>query len=62
MGAMEMYSMDNPEPMRTLNMKALFDGKYLRSEVQCPDGGEYSAELDSEGNYRVKCTVHGSVD
>lgn len=62
MGAMEMFSMDNPEPMRSLNMKALLDGKYLRSEVKCPDGGEYSAELDSQGNYQIKCTVHGSVE
>ncbi|MEW6709769.1 MAG: hypothetical protein AB1403_08120 [Candidatus Riflebacteria bacterium] len=60
--AMEMYAMDNPEPMKQLDMQTLVSGQYMRSEPKCPEGGTYSAEMTPEGFFNVKCSKHGSFE
>lgn len=61
-GAMEMYMMDNTEPLTKLDIDVLVRGMYLKSPPQCPDGGEYSADFSSNGDFEVKCSIHGSYD
>lgn len=58
MGAIEMYELDTSKTMQTLDGKALEDGKYIKKQPVCPEGGVYSLERDS-GSISVKCSVHG---
>lgn len=62
MGAMEMFAMDNPEPMKQLDIGRLVAEKYLRSAPECPDGGVYSADFKDAFDFKIKCSVHGSVE
>jgi competence protein ComGC len=62
LGATEMYNMDNEVPLSGLNIKALLDGRYIKSAPKCPAGGVYSATGDLAKDGRIKCSVHGSVD
>ncbi len=57
-GAIEMYELDTSKTMQTLDSKALVDGKYIKKQPECPQGGAYSLEREN-GGISVKCSVHG---
>ncbi len=58
MGAIEMYELDTSKTMQTLDSKALEDGKYIKKQPICPEGGTYRLERDGS-SISVKCSVHG---
>ncbi len=59
--AVEMYNMDNPQLLKTLDFSALQAKNYLREVPDCPEGGRYSAsESLAEGGCPT-CSIHGSV-
>jgi len=58
MGAIEMYELDTSKTMQTLDSKTLEDGKYIKKQPACPEGGVYHLERDKSG-ISVKCSVHG---
>ncbi|MFC1742748.1 hypothetical protein ACFL35_02055 [Candidatus Riflebacteria bacterium] len=60
MGATEMYNMDAPVMLKTLDVDALIKKSYLKSRPRCPSGGQYSGiNLDKDGI--VSCSKHGSI-
>lgn len=65
-GALEMYEMDHGT-MERLDLKVLYDGKYLKSEIRCPEAGtgcfhgrSITSEKIADGT-AVSCEVHGNA-
>jgi competence protein ComGC len=59
-GATEMYMMDNDENAPPVTLQLLVEGKYLRKEPTCSQGGEYSI-TKGDKYYECKCSVHGGI-
>lgn len=60
--ALEMYGMDNQDPLKTLDQKLLVGKKYLTGELKCPEGGTYSMTAGAKSeNSEISCSSHGSV-
>ena len=64
-GAVEMYNMDHPTMMTTLDQNILISGKYIKSNspLQCPEtsknGTYYGDDLTGEGY--IYCDYHGDL-
>ena len=64
-GAVEMYNMDNREPITFYSLQAhdtLLQQGYLRSEIRCKDGGEYMSTGSLFAGSVIYCTKHGSLE
>ncbi len=63
LGAIEMYNMDNPSMMNSVDLSTLTSGQYLKSAISYPETGcTYAAEGNLTGEGRVTCAVHGGVE
>ena len=56
-GAIELMELETGKPCESLDIKALIDGQYLKSEQKCPDGGTYSLSRGTDG-ISIKCSHH----
>lgn len=65
LGAVEMYNMDHPEMLQTLNSKSfesLVKEGYIKYAPECPTRGEYLSEGDlCTATGQIKCSKHGAV-
>ncbi len=63
-GSVEMYNMDNPEnPMVSLNIDQLLDGKYMKSRPTYPERGcQYLNNGNLAAGGYIYCRLHGSPD
>lgn len=66
LGAVEMYNMDHPQLLTSIDERhlvALQQMQYLKSAITHPDTGcGYYAEGDLTGNGRMVCAQHGGVE
>ncbi|HEY9069922.1 MAG TPA: hypothetical protein VIV61_06660 [Candidatus Ozemobacteraceae bacterium] len=66
LGAIEMYNMDNPVMIKSVDdgtERRMVDGKYLKSNLSKPETGcRYSSSGDLTGEGRILCDVHGTVE
>ena len=64
-GAIEMYNLDNSEPMKTLNIDLLLEKGYLRKNsygYDCPVGGKFEYLQKSETDFTIRCSECGNID
>lgn len=61
-GSIEMYNMDRKDPMSQFDIKQLMHYGYLRNEIACPNGGEYSLKDDESSHIIIKCTIHNTIE
>ena len=57
--AIDMAQMDGHELPDALNLEEFNSLGYFQQPLVCPDGGEYSYNLEKENLERVSCSVHG---
>ncbi|HNW34244.1 MAG TPA: hypothetical protein PKM25_04880 [Candidatus Ozemobacteraceae bacterium] len=66
LGAIEMYNMDNPVMISTIDETTedrMVDGKYLKTKLSKPDAGcAYSSSGEILKDGKITCTVHGTVE
>ena len=62
-GAVEMYNMDYPYSMKSLDIDLLVKGKYLKSKPSSPEVDcLYLSEGDLNDSGRIYCKLHGEYD
>jgi len=59
-GALELYDLDNPTPLDSLDFNILISKKYLKSEPKCPKKGVYKI-IGIGKDRRVVCSYHGML-
>ncbi len=61
LAATEMYNLDHPAMLNSLQIKPLLEGNYLKDQPACPAGGSYASEGDLTRDGVIRCSVHGSM-